>query len=80
MKSKISCFDAGIARNLARRFWPLWAVYFAAMVVAFPLELTSVAIYGRRIKKKLLQRCLFSSQMIYCKMVYQAEYKITSEI
>ena len=46
MKSKISCFDAGIARNLARRFWPLWAVYFAAMVVAFPLELTSVAIYS----------------------------------
>lgn len=46
MKSKISCFDAGIARNLARCFWPLWAVYFAAMVVAFPLELTSVAIYS----------------------------------
>ena len=46
MKSKISCFDAGIARNLARRFWPLWAVYFAAMVVAFPLGLTSVNIYS----------------------------------
>ena len=46
MRSKISCFDAGIAHNLARRFWPLWAVYFAAMVVAFPLELTSVTIYS----------------------------------
>ena len=44
MKSRISCFDAGIARNLARRFWPLWVLYFAAMIVAFPLELTATSI------------------------------------
>lgn len=42
-----------------------------------------ILLYGyirQKNQEKLLQRCLFSSQMIYCKMVYQAEYKITSEI
>lgn len=41
MRSRISCFDMGIARNLARRYWPLWAAYLAAMTVFFPLELTA---------------------------------------
>ena len=44
MRSKISCFDMGIARNLARRFWPLWAVYLAAITVVFPLELTAMGV------------------------------------
>lgn len=46
MKSRISCFDAGIARNLARRFWPFWALYLAAIIVAFPLELTATSVSG----------------------------------
>ena len=44
MRSRISCFDAGLARNLARRFWPLWAVYLAAMIIALPLELTAQSV------------------------------------
>lgn len=64
MKSKISCFDAGIARNLARRFWPLWAVYFAAMVVAFPLELTSVAIYSYAQANARVLECAMQSARV----------------
>lgn len=33
MKSKISCFNAGIAKNLLRRFWPLWLGYFLALLL-----------------------------------------------
>lgn len=64
MKSKISCFDAGIARNLARRFWPIWAVYFAAMVVAFPLELTSVTIYSYAQANARVLECAMKSARV----------------
>lgn len=40
MKSKISCFDTGIAKNLLRRFWPLWAGYFLVLLLV-PLVLFS---------------------------------------
>ena len=43
MKSKISCFDRGIARHLLRRFWPLWAAYFGILLLLLPLSLSSQA-------------------------------------
>lgn len=36
MKSKISFFNRGISRNLFRRFWPLWAVYLALLLLLVP--------------------------------------------
>ena len=40
MKSKTSCFNTGIAKNLIIRFWPLWLGYFLVMLL-FPLTLYS---------------------------------------
>ena len=37
MKSKISFFNAGIFKSMLKRFWPLWAAYFASWFVSFPL-------------------------------------------
>ena len=39
MKSGTSCFDRGLARNLWRRSWPLWAAYLAALLFLGPLDL-----------------------------------------
>ena len=43
MKSKTSFFNRGIARNLLRRFWPLWAAYFGALLLLLPVDLASMA-------------------------------------
>ncbi len=37
MKSRISFFNAGIFKSMLKRFWPLWAAYFASWFVSFPL-------------------------------------------
>lgn len=46
MKSRTSLFNAGIARNLLRRFWPLWVCYFAGMLFLLPMRTYSA--YGAR--------------------------------
>ncbi len=38
MKSKTSCFNPTIAKNLLRRFWPLWLAYFLLLLL-IPLSL-----------------------------------------
>ena len=43
MKSKTSCFNRGLARSLLRRFWPLWAVWFGALLLVLPVDLASQA-------------------------------------
>ena len=40
MKSRTSCFNTGIAKNLLRRFWPLWLGYFLILLLV-PLVLYS---------------------------------------
>ena len=40
MKSKTSCFNSGIAKNLLRRFWPLWIGYLLILLL-IPLALYS---------------------------------------
>ena len=37
MKSGISFFNAGFFKNNVKRFWPLWAAYFAVLYVTLPL-------------------------------------------
>ena len=38
MKSRTSCFNRAIAKNLLRRFWPLWLAYFLLLLLV-PLSL-----------------------------------------
>ena len=45
MKSRISFFNRGIAQNLLRRFWPLWAAYFCLLLLILPGELASQRSY-----------------------------------
>ncbi len=42
MKSKTSFFNTGIAKNLLRRCWPLWACYFAALILLLPVRVLGV--------------------------------------
>ena len=39
MKSKTSVFDKGIFKNLLKRFWPVFLVYFIILVLSAPEEL-----------------------------------------
>lgn len=39
MKSKISFFNRGVAKNLLHRFWPLWLAYFALLLFSFSFQL-----------------------------------------
>lgn len=41
MKSGISLFNRGIAKDLLRRFWPLWTAYLLALLIMLPLSLDS---------------------------------------
>lgn len=40
MKSRISWFNTGIAKNYLRRCWPLWSSYFVLLLLLFPVDLT----------------------------------------
>ncbi len=37
MKSKISFFNMGIYKSMLRRFWPLWALHFGALLLIMPI-------------------------------------------
>ena len=39
MKSTRLSFNTAIARNIRKRFWPLWAAYFCYLIVSFPVYL-----------------------------------------
>ena len=41
MPSKTSFFNRGIASNLLRRFWPLWTVYLAFLLLILPQALAN---------------------------------------
>ena len=36
MKSKTSCFNPGLAKNMLRRRWPAWLL-FAAVMLSYPI-------------------------------------------
>lgn len=38
MKSRISFFDAGVFKNILRRFMPLWIAYFGMMFIVLPFS------------------------------------------
>lgn len=39
MKLKMSFYNTGVGKNLLKRFWPLWALYFLVLVVELPLDI-----------------------------------------
>lgn len=41
MSSQTWCFNRGLARDLLRRWWLLWAAYFALLLLLFPVTLMS---------------------------------------
>ncbi len=40
MKSKMSFYNTGVGKNLLKRFWPLWVLYFLLLVVELPLDIS----------------------------------------
>ena len=42
MKSKTSCFSAGIFRNNCIRFWPVWTLYLALLFFLVPVRIYSI--------------------------------------
>lgn len=41
MKSKTSLYNRGLGKNLLKRCWPLWVIWFAALILIVPVNLTS---------------------------------------
>ena len=39
MKSRTSFYNAGVGKNLLRRFWPVWAAYLVLLLVSFVFQL-----------------------------------------
>jgi len=37
-----SFFNPGLSKNLLKRFWPMWAVYLAGMLLFLPVSLTNM--------------------------------------
>lgn len=48
MRSRTSFFNPGLAKSLAKRFWPLWLGYLAVLMLALPINLSTYYnnIYG----------------------------------
>ncbi len=42
MKSRISFFNPGLSRSLLRRSWPVWATYFAILLLMVPADLMTI--------------------------------------
>ena len=42
MKSRTSFYNRGFGLNLLRRFWPLWALWLAVLLLAAPLNVAGV--------------------------------------
>lgn len=59
MKSKISLVHKGVSRNLLKRYWPLWAVYFAALLLITPVRLSGMT--GRLAEGEMLNYTLLVS-------------------
>lgn len=45
MRSKTSFFNAGLAKDLLRRFWPLWTCYFAALLFELPVRMYNMQLH-----------------------------------
>ncbi len=64
MKSKTSFFNGGVAKNLLRRFWPLWAAYFILLLLSFTfalpqqLEMMSYYTYQQNVEFMILQNAV----------------------
>ena len=43
MKSGISFFNSGIAKNYLKRFWALWAAYLGMLIFALPVNALNAA-------------------------------------
>ena len=39
MKSKMSFYNTGLGKNLLKRFWPLWLLYFLMLMVELPFDI-----------------------------------------
>ncbi len=46
MKSRISLFNWGLARNLLKRFWPLWTGYAVILLLGLPTTLPQYVRFG----------------------------------
>ena len=61
MKSRISCFNAGVCRNLLRRCWPLWVGWFVLLLFLLPVQLAKASFWGEETLAQSLQRLTLSS-------------------
>ena len=42
MKSRASCFNRSFSLHLLRRFWPIWTLWMASLILAGPVALSTV--------------------------------------
>ena len=42
MKSRASCFNRSFSQYLLRRFWPVWVLWLAALILVGPVHLSTV--------------------------------------
>ncbi|MBR3475013.1 MAG: hypothetical protein IKH34_08110 [Oscillospiraceae bacterium] len=66
MKSRISCFNGGVCRNLLRRFWPLWSGYLVLLLFLLPVQLSRSSTWDSGIKAGLQGLVLRSG----CDMIF----------
>ena len=45
VRSKTSFFNSGIAKNMLRRYWPVWAGYFAFILLVFSMTVVNLRGY-----------------------------------
>ena len=61
MRSRVSFFNRGVCKNLLRRFWPLWAGYFALLLFLLPVSLAKTVAYAGETRALSLQRDILES-------------------
>ena len=49
MKSKTSFFNCGLFKSNLKRFWPVFAVYFAVLLLCMPMDMHSYSVDGAAI-------------------------------
>ena len=54
MKSGISFFNSGIAKNYLKRFWALWAAYLGILIFALPVNALNAAPAAEGMRRAML--------------------------
>ena len=54
MKSGISFFNSGIAKNYLKRFWALWAAYLGVLIFALPVNALNAAPTAQGVRRGML--------------------------